>query len=345
VWRTKLEELGVSIPAVLREAKLPQDFFNQARVLANTDELFALWQAMPLVAQDPAIGLKLGTETRLERIHPMGIAALSTETFGDGVRQIARYKKLCVPEEIIDQTNGNEWIIQYHWLLATQMEPPALMECGFAYLLNIARKGTGQDVTPLRVEFIQPRSHTDELKKHFGCQILYNRPKNAIVFKASDAAIPFVTRNTELLDALTPQFDQELEEGSKNATDCFVEVVCEAIQQRLAGRRPSVEDIAKDLHMSVRSLQRKLQELGSTFQQVLDDARHQLARYYLSNSVFELTEAAYLLGYEDADSFTRAFRSWEGVPPRHWRETHYPAPSAHAPTRNMRARRERVSYR
>jgi AraC-like DNA-binding protein len=65
-----------------------------------------------------------------------------------------------------------------------------------------------------------------------------------------------------------------------------------------------------------------LQELGSSYQRVLDEARHEMARYYLRNSVLELAEAAYLLGYEDANSFARAFRNWEGMPPKHWREAH-----------------------
>jgi AraC-like DNA-binding protein len=63
-----------------------------------------------------------------------------------------------------------------------------------------------------------------------------------------------------------------------------------------------------------------LQEEGASFQRVLDDARHDLARHYLNNPVLELNEAAYLLGYEDGNSFVRAFRSWEGVPPARWRE-------------------------
>jgi len=67
-------------------------------------------------------------------------------------------------------------------------------------------------------------------------------------------------------------------------------------------------------------LQRHLQEAGSSFQRVLEDARHRLARHYLNNSVLELNEAAYLLGYEDSNSFVRAFRGWEGVPPARWRE-------------------------
>jgi AraC-like DNA-binding protein len=73
--------------------------------------------------------------------------------------------------------------------------------------------------------------------------------------------------------------------------------------------------------MSPRTLQRRLQDCGSTFQRVLDEARHRMACHYLSNSVLELNEAAYLLGYEDASSFVRAFRTWEGMPPGHWLET------------------------
>lgn len=104
--------------------------------------------------------------------------------------------------------------------------------------------------------------------------------------------------------------------------DSFIELVRRAIQDRLTGQRPSMEVISEALHMSTCTLQRRLQESGSSFQRILDEARHQMARYYLSNSVLELNEAAYLLGFEDPNSFGRAFRNWEGVPPSDWRETH-----------------------
>jgi AraC-like DNA-binding protein len=138
------------------------------------------------------------------------------------------------------------------------------------------------------------------------------------VFRAADAHRPFVTRNAELLGMLAPQFEEELkqETGDEN----FVERVRLAIQQKLTGQRPTIEDIADALHVSPRTLQRRLQEEGSSFQRVLEEARHQLARHYLNNSALELNEAAYLLGYEDGNSFVRAFRTWEGVPPARWRE-------------------------
>ena len=117
---------------------------------------------------------------------------------------------------------------------------------------------------------------------------------------------------------LAPQFEEELKQ--ENGDENFIERIRVAIQQKLTGRRPNIEDIADALHISSRTLQRRLQDQGSSFQRVLEEARHQLARRYLNNSVLELNEAAYLLGYVDGNSFVRAFRNWEGVPPSRWRE-------------------------
>jgi len=320
ILRTKLEESGVQMSAVLRRAGLPQDLFAQTRILVSTEELFALWRAIAEVSDDPAIGLKLGTEARTERFHPSGISALSTETFGAAIAHMARYKRLSVPEEIVEEVDGGEWSIQFRWTLAVEAEPHVLIEHCFAWLLTIARHGSGTKLSPLRVELVQARSHLKALERHFGCPVVCGQPRNAMVFRATDAALPFVTRNAELLEMLAPQFEHDLKQHT-SGEDSFLEMVRGAIQQRLTGHRPTTEVVARELHMSSRTLQRRLQESGSSFQRVLDEARHQMARYYLRNSVLELNEAAYLLGYEDASSFARAFRGWEGVPPGHWRET------------------------
>jgi AraC-like DNA-binding protein len=314
----RLEELGVRAPAVLRRAGLPQAFIHQARALLNTEELFALWRAVGEVSTDPSIGLLLGTETKTERFHPIGLAALSSENFGSAIDQMARYKQLTCPEEILQEKNDEEWSIQFRWLLADEVEPPVLIECCFAWVLSTARVGTGTRISPVRVEFVQPRAHVKTIERHFGCPVVCGTPRNAIIFRATDANRPFVTRNAELLGILAPQFDEELKE--ENGDENFIERARIAIQQRLTGRRPTIEDIADALHISSRTLQRRLQDDGSSFQRVLEEARHQLARHYLNNSVLELNEAAYLLGYEDGNSFVRAFRTWEGVPPARWRE-------------------------
>ncbi len=314
----KLEELGVRASAVLRRAGLPQGFIDQPRVILNTEELFALWRAIGEVSANPAIGLLLGTETKTERFHPIGLAALSTENFGSAIDQMARYKQLTCPEEILQERDDEEWSIQFRWLLADEIEPPVLNECCFAWVLSIARHGTGMRLSPLRVELVQPRAQVKTMERHFACPVVCGAARNAIVFRAADAQRPFVTRNAELLGMLAPQFEEELRQ--ENGDENFIERVRVAIQQKLAGRRPNIEDIADALHISSRTLQRRLQDEGASFQRVLEEARHQLARHYLNNSVLELNEAAYLLGYEDSSSFVRAFRTWEGIPPARWRE-------------------------
>ncbi len=316
--RNKLEESGVRPSAVLRRAGLPASLFDQTRILVTTEELFALWRAIGEISTDPGIGLKLGTETRTERFHPMAIAALSTENFSAAVTHMGRFKRLTCPEEMLQQIDEEEWSIRFRWLLAVDEEPRVLTEYCFAWLLTLGSHGSGTNITPLRVEFAQPRSHIKAIERHFACPIVTGAAHNTIVFRAQDAQLPFVTRNAELLDMLAPQFDQELKLAREQET--FAEIVRAAIQERLTGHRPSIDDVARQLHLSSRTLQRRLQESGSSFQRVLDEARHQMARYYLSNSVLELNETAYLLGYEDSNSFVRAFRAWEGVPPGHWRE-------------------------
>jgi AraC-like DNA-binding protein len=314
----KLEELGVRASAVLRRAGLSQGLIDEPRVLLTTTELFALWRAVSEVSTSPAIGLQLGTENKTERFNPISLAALSAENFGAAVKQMARYKQLTCPEEILQHTDGDEWSIQFRWLLADEVEPPVLIECCFAWVLSIGRCGTRTRISPLRVEFVQPREHVKTIERHFGCPVVCRAPRNAIVFHADDAERPFVTRNAELLGLLAPQFEEELKQ--EVGEEDFAERARLAIQQRLTGRRPTIEDIADELHISSRTLQRRLQDEGSSFQRVLEEARHQLARHYLNNSVLELNEAAYLLGYEDANSFVRAFRTWEEIPPARWRE-------------------------
>jgi AraC-like DNA-binding protein len=314
---SKLEELGVPASAVLRRAGLPQSYLEQPRVILSTTELFALWRAIGEVSTNPAIGLLLGIENKTERFHPIGLAALSSENFGAAIDKIARYKQLTCPEEIVQEIDDEEWSIQFRWLLSDEVEPSVLVECCFAWVLSIARHGTGTRLSPVRVEFVQPRAHAKQIERHFGCPVHSGAPRNAIVFRASDTKRQFVTRNAELLAMLAPQFEAELKQVED---ENFVERVRLAIQQKLTGRRPTIEDISDVLHISSRTLQRRLQEEGLSFQRVLEEARHQLARHYLNNSILELNEAAYLLGYEDANSFVRAFRTWEGTPPARWRE-------------------------
>jgi AraC-like DNA-binding protein len=119
------------------------------------------------------------------------------------------------------------------------------------------------------------------------------------------------------LATVAPQLEAELTEQLAHKT--FTEQAKGILKHLLAGQRPGLEELARELHLSTRTLQRRLTEQGITFHRLLDEARRELARHYLLHSTRELNETAYLLGYEDANSFFRAFHHWEGTSPGQWR--------------------------
>jgi AraC-like DNA-binding protein len=316
----RLEELGISPLVVLRQAGLPMGLFNQEKILVTTGELFALWRAIGEVSRDPAIGLKMGSEERIERYSPIAIAALYTRSFRDALQRLARYKQLTCPEEIRTVEQNGECAIQFKWLLAREPEPEALVDNCLAWIVGIGRRGTGQSINPVRVEFNRTASHQQLFEEHFQCPVKFKAGHNALIFSAADIDRPFLTHNPELLAMVAPQLEAELR--NQLAQQSVPDQVKATLKRLLAGQRPAMQEVARELRLSSRTLQRRLTEEGVTFQQLLEDARRELARHYLLHSSLELNETAYLLGYEDANSFFRAFQHWEGTSPGQWRAVH-----------------------
>jgi AraC-like DNA-binding protein len=322
----RIDDLGVSPQAVLRHAGLPLTLFDQERVLLTTDELFALFRGLAAASNDPAFGLKIGTEERVERYDPIAIAALYARSFGDALQRMARYKQLTCPEEIhITESDDDECRVQFEWLLAEEEEPALLIDVCFAWVVEIARRGTANAIRPRRVEFKRPAANRTVYEGHFGCPVKFDTQNNVLVFEKTDLARPFVTHNADVLAIVAPQLDAELAQRLSQRT--FREHVKATLKKTLAGQRPELRAVARSLGMSTRTLQRRLSDERITFQQVIAEARHELARHYLQHSSLELNETAYLLGYEDANSFFRAFQQWEGTSPGEWRAQSGPPPS------------------
>ena len=316
----RLEELRVAPADVLRQAGLPASLFDQERIQLTTDELFALYRGIAEASRDPAIGLRIGAEDRVERYDPIAIAAVLAQSLRDALQRLARYKQLTCPEELRVTERGDEARVQFRWLLADESEPTVLVEVCFARIVAIARRGTDGVVRPRRIELSSTGTKRKTYEEHFGCPIKLGARENAIVFARADLDRPFLTHNADLLAVVAPQLEAELSQAL--ASKAIGERVKGILKRQLAGRRPGVEDVASELHLSSRTLQRKLAEEGLTFQQVMQDARRELARHYLLNSGLELNQTAYLLGYEDSNSFFRAFHDWEGSSPGDWRARH-----------------------
>ncbi len=316
----RLEEFGVPPAAVLRQAGLPSGLFDQGKALVTTEEFFALHCAVHAISKDPAIGLKLGSEERIERYSPTAIAALYSRSFRDALKRIARYKRLTCPEEIRILERGKECAVEFVWLLAEQPEPHNLIDMCFAWVLTIGRRGTGQRIHPLRVELNRPESHRRLYSDHFGCSVKFEARHNKLLFRAEDIDRPFVTHNAELLELVAPQLEAELRQQVSDTS--LREQLKGILKKFLAGQRPRLEDVARELRISARTLQRRLLAERITFQSLMEEARREMAQHYLSRSSLELNETAYLLGYEDPNSFIRAFHKWEGTSPGEWRSAH-----------------------
>lgn len=316
----RLGEHAVSLAGVLQRAGLPAGFFQQEKIYVTTQELFALWQAIGETNGDPGIGLKLGAEPRFERYQPTAIAAVCSRSFRDALERIARYKQLTCPEEIRVHTAGEEASVEFFYLEAKGIQPDVLVDLCLSWILGIGRRGTDGQITPVRLELTRPAQNRELLESYFGCRVRFKAGRNALVFRNEDLDRPFVTQNEELLKVIGAQLETELQE--RKATGNIGDQVKDTLKRSLAGKRPTLQQVAQELCLSVRTLQRRLTDAGVSFQQLVEDTRRELAQHYLRHSAVELTEAAFLLGYEDANSFHRAFHEWEGTSPGEWRTRH-----------------------
>jgi len=322
-WALRFAAEEIAVPTMLRRAGLPASLFEQEKIYITTAELFALWRTVQAMSPEPGFGLKLGTELRFERSHPVAIAGVCSRTFGDALQRLARYKQLTCPEEIRVHRKAKETSVEFFFIEAREAQPAIMVDLGLSWILNVARRGSDGGITPLRLEVTRTVKHRALLESHFGCPVYFKADRNALVFRSSDLDTPFVTHNEELVAIIGTHLDSELK--VRNARGTVSELVKDALKRSLAGKRPTLQDVDQELGLSTRTLQRRLIESQVTFLQLMENARRELAQHYLKHSAVELNEVAYLLGYEDANSFFRAFQMWEGTSPGDWRCRHHKA--------------------
>lgn len=312
----RLERLGVDVDNLLSRAAIPRSRFTAPNPQATTAELFAFWRAAEEVS-GADVGLRVGTDPLPQHQSVATLAALHSATLGEGLAKLARYKRLVCPEEITIERERGEARVLFEWLRAATAPPPMLIDCIFASVLNLARRGTGTAVRPRRLELARRRAHEGVLHKHFGCAIRFDAPADALVFEVVVLAVPLVTQNAQLMALLVPGLESALEKAESPRT--LADDVRSLLARKICGERPAVEKVAKALGLSPRTLQRRLGDQGTTYQKLLDEVRHLSARRLLAHTDLGAGEVAFLLGFEELNSFTRAFHGWEGTTPARWR--------------------------
>jgi AraC-like DNA-binding protein len=320
VFWAGLKSIGLAPAAVLRHSGLPLTVCT-GETFVSTAQNFAIWRAIRELAGDPTMGWKFMSLVETDQYHPTLLAALHARTYRESIERLARYKRLCSAEEFRFTPKGDEVVVEVSWPLAGDEPVPALLiDAVFALVLELGRRGTKTKLTPKRIELTRPVERENGLEGYFGCPVKYRAARDALVLRGTDLERTFATHNDELLQMLAPQFENQLK--ADRTEPGTLDQVRWILKRLLSGSRPDLPMVAKELGMSDRTLQRRITDEGTTFRQLLNETRHELVRHYLGDPAVDITEAAFLVGYEDTTSFYRAFRSWEGTTPAEWRAGH-----------------------
>lgn len=312
----RLAHLGLDVDQVMRHASISPTLRHQTKVSLTTRQYFALWAAIETVSGDDLIGLRLGGEVRPDQFDPASFAALHSSTFGEALERLARYKRLSCPETIRVESDGDITRISFHWLWAKESAPSTLTDAAFANIQLLLRCGTGKTIPPLRIEWAKARSDAQRYAAYFGCEVYAGAAHDALLYSCATLEERFITGNPDLISALLPGLDMRLDAAPPISFDLQVKAV---LTQMMRGDRPSLETVARCLSLSPRTVQRRLAEAHTCYQSILDDVRLDTACQLLGHTDMAPGEIAFYLGFEEVNSFQRAFHKWQGMTPTQWR--------------------------
>jgi AraC-like DNA-binding protein len=187
----------------------------------------------------------------------------------------------------------------------------------FASLVTFGRRFASAEMAPLRVAFRRPRPSFAALYEEvFRCPIAFAQPANSICFSQADAKRPLISADHRAAEWLEFGAKAALERMDDSGVTARVRA---QLERMLQGDEPTLAAVASELCMSERTLQRRLAAEGQTFRRVLDEMRRDVAQRSLAAGKRNVPELAYLLGFEDSNSFYRSFRRWTGTTPESFR--------------------------
>jgi AraC-like DNA-binding protein len=310
-WVALLSDLKLDRINVLRRAGLPEDLMVRGSVALPPFEYFKLWQAIADEANDPALAVRIGQVISVEVFDPSIFAAICSQNLVIAAQRIAQHKPLIGPLRLEVSHDDSGLTLEYHWPDGAE-PPPLLVLTELVFWVALARIATRHNVCPLRVVSPVLPEQPAPFTEYFGVS-LKDGQRQQIHFSAPDAARPFLTFNPQMWSFFEPELRRRLADLEANASTA--ERVRSALLELLPSGQTSIDAVARKLAISPRTLQRRLSDDGISFQDALTQTREALARHYLRRSSLSAAEIAFLLGYEDPNSFYRAFRDWTGHTP------------------------------
>jgi AraC-like DNA-binding protein len=313
VLLVSLREAGVDVDALARRVGIDPAALEQPLAASRAAALLTLASAQ---VRDPEFGLVAGARLRPELFGVVGFACISAPTFGAALDRIARYRRITSTDrtEIHTEPGGARLV-----LCQVDHDKPYArqkLEAHFAFIVAFGRYLTGRALAPERVAFRFPAPpHQARYAEVLGCAPAFDASDNEMTFGRATLDLPLVSANPEIFAMFGEKADELLPDEGRSVS----ERVRAVLRRSLRGELPSVARVARALATSGRSLQRALRAEGTSFQNLLDETRLDLARRHLRNPAIDAAEVAYLLGFTSPSSFYRAFKRWTGLTPEAFR--------------------------
>ncbi|MBD2452124.1 AraC family transcriptional regulator [Nostoc sp. FACHB-152] len=285
----------------------------------------ALWQEV-VKRTDENFALHLGEAFNLATFGIVGYVLVNCQTYAEVLEKLSRYTRLFSQGAYIHFSVADGLVFcdcdivedLKNYLLE---QPRYAIESTFASLLTATQVLSGKPLLPHAVWFKYPRP--DDISEHeriFATSLHFLMPTNRIIFDANCLNWSVLSANSHLLSVFEQHAQTMLEEMNREYD--YTRKVAEQLIKHLKGNLPSIETIARSLAISVRQLQRELQAEGTSYQQILDQARKELALRHLKNPYTPIYDVAFVLGFSEPSAFHRAFKRWTGYTPKAYRSLH-----------------------
>lgn len=316
--------LGLDVKALLERHELPADLdwksAGKIELTLPAAKLKALVEDVAEQLKAPHLGLDIAKELQTGTYGVAEFLIRSSATVRGACENTVRFNALMAPDQQFSfETHGAEASLQH----GVAGVPDALSRHHHEYTMYLLASRFLLMLDGARIERLwfansRPKDVT-RLVEAFGTQAIeFDRPMNGFAFDASRLDEPAKTGDAALFAFLEEHAVAAL--ASRPKTDDLIDRLRHSIREALKQGEPNIERIATRLALSGRTLQRRLSELDTSFQSVLDDVRFDLARAYLRDVRIDITQVAYLLGYSELRAFDRAFKRWAKVTPREWRD-------------------------
>lgn len=319
LWRA-LESYGLDSRAIFERVGLDVSEMSDPDARYPDSKLLKLWDVAIEEAKDPCFGLRMARYWHPSALHGLGFAWLASATLKEAMERLVRYFRLVMTGETLALTELDDG---YRVAIETPPEYPRgqdeVYDAMLAILVDMTRISIGDSFNPLRVEFMRRAPDpAEEFMAYFGCPVDFGAERDAIYFDKADLHAPLPTANADMARASESVIDEYLAHMDRN--DVVTRVRVGLIDQLPSGS-VTEDQVAANLNMSLRTLQRKLHEAGTTYKEVLDGTRRELAIQYVRSRRMPIGEVSYLLGFAEPSNFTRAFKRWTGSSPSGFRDS------------------------